>query len=166
MRAWVDRTDTMPDRPSGPGPQLSMARRTVLGVLAVAPAAVAGCTEERGPVVVDTSITLGAQGSDDAEQFVDGNRDNLAAGEYLWWEFSLETERVVEYQLEVVEGDTVNAYILEPEEYDTLAEDEAGFDAVSGTVSDEVTSTTNTTTLDPGTYTLVIMNAAITPENA
>jgi hypothetical protein len=143
-----------------------MARRTFLGSVAVASAALAGCAEEREPVVVETSITLRDTGTDDVEAVVDGERNDLAAGEFLRWEFRLDEEADVEYQVDVVEGKTVNAYVLEPEEYQILSEEERGFEAVSGTVSEGVTSTTNTTTLDAGTYTLVVMNARITPENA
>jgi hypothetical protein len=144
----------------------STTRRTFLGSVAVASAALAGCAQEREPVVVETSIALDGAATDDVETVVDGERNELAAGEFLQWEFRLDEEADVAYRVDVVEGESVNAYVLEPEEYETLSEEESGFEAVPGTVSEAVTSTTNTTTLDAGIYTLVVMNAAITPENA
>lgn len=144
-----------------------MGRRTFLGVVAVATASVSGCAEEREPAVVETSITLGATSSGDAETIIDEEEGELDGGEFLWWEFRLDAERDVEYRVDLVEGASVNVYVLEPDEYEIMAEEEAGFEAVPETVSEGVESSTNkTVTLPEGSYRLVVMNAAITPENA
>lgn len=71
------------------------------------------------------------------------------------------------YQVEVVRGDPIHVFMVTPEAYEILAEEESGFEAIEGSVVEETYSGTATVTLDSGDYRLIIVNtnADVLPEN-
>lgn len=71
------------------------------------------------------------------------------------------------YQVDVVSGDPVHVYVVTPEEYEILAEEESGFEAIEGSVITETYSGNETVSLDSGDDRLVISNsnAGVLPEN-
>lgn len=143
-----------------------ISRRQYAGFLgAAALGGLAGCLEGRDPATVETSLLVRDPDGGDEQTLIDGERDELDPNEYVWWEFTINLASEVEYRVDVEEG-SVNAYVLEPDQFEILAEEEEGFEAVPGSVTQEATtSATETAAVDPGDYRLVVMNADILPEN-
>lgn len=147
------------------GPLVSLSRREVLAAAGTAAVVgLAGCLGGRDPVVVQTSLAL--VDSDQREPLVEGERDELEPDEYVWWEFTLNVEVDVTYEFEVVEGDEVNAFVVEADEFEAVGEPDQAFRAVPGTVAVDATGGTRTATMEAGDYRRVVANADITPENA
>lgn len=148
-----------------PTPHRRPTRRTVLaGLGASVVAGIAGCSESREPVVIETTVHL--SDGDSRETMVDGERDDLEAGQYVWWEFSLDTRLEVDYRVRVTEGETVNVYLLTAEQREIFDEEESGFEAVEGSIATETSRADRSVSLDAGDYTFVVANADILPENA
>ncbi|WP_159077095.1 hypothetical protein [Halococcoides cellulosivorans] len=142
-----------------------MRRRPVLaGLGTLLAGTLAGCSESRDPVTVETSIHL--SDGDRRQTMVDGERDDLDAGQYVWWEFTTNSRLEATYDVRVTAGETVNVYVLTVAEREVFEDEESGFDAVEGSIQTETEGVERTITLDAGEYSLVVANADILPENA
>ncbi|AUX08963.1 hypothetical protein AArcSl_1332 [Halalkaliarchaeum desulfuricum] len=157
----------MTEDPTVSAVSIPVSRRQYAGFLGgAALGGLAGCLEGRDPATVETTLLVRDPDGDDEQTLIDGERDELEPNEYVWWEFTINLESEMEYQVDVEEGG-VNAYVLEPDQFEIMSEEEEGFEAVPGSVSQEATATAQATaTVDPGEYRMVVMNADILPDNA
>lgn len=146
-----------------------ISRRTFLAVAGSgALAGLAGCLAEGGPATTETTLTLTDPETGETATPVDTEEVNIGRIEFYYFEFSLDGPTEVTYQVDVVRGEPVDVYVVTPEAYEILAEEESGFEAIEGSVVEETYSGNETVSLDSGDYRLIIanVNADVTPENA
>jgi len=139
-------------------------RRPVLAGLGSLVVGLAGCSEPRDPVAIEASVHI--SDGDQRDTLLDGGREDLDAGQYVWWTFTLESRLDLSYDVRVTEGETVNVYVLTAAEREVFEDEASGFDAVERSIQTETAGVDRTITLDAGEYSLVVVNADILPENA
>jgi len=157
----------MTDRTSGPV-DAPISRRTLLAVAGSgAFVSLSGCLAEGNPATTETTLTLTDTATGETRTPVDTEEVTLGRLEYYYFAFSLDGPTEVSYQVDVVSGDPVHVYVVTPEEYEILAEEESGFEAIEGSVIEETYSGNETVSLDSGDYRLIIVNtnADVLPEN-
>lgn len=158
----------MTDRTLDPD-DVALSRRTFLAVAGSGTlAGLSGCLAEGSPATTETTLSLTDTATGETRTPVDTEQVTLGRLEYYYFEFSLDGPTDVHYQVDVVTGDPVHVYIVTLDQYQTLAEEESGFEAVQGSVTKETYSGSETVTLDSGDYRLVIsnVNADVLPKNA
>ncbi|CCQ34164.1 hypothetical protein [Halorhabdus tiamatea] len=147
----------------------AISRRTLLAVAGSgALAGLSGCLAEGNPAETETTLSLTDTATGETRTPVKNEEVSLGRLEYYYFEFSLDGPTEVSYQVDVVRGDPIHSYLVTPEEYEILAEEESGFEAIEGSIVEETYSGTATVSLDSGDYRLIIVNtnADVLPENA
>lgn len=157
----------MTDGNAAPVERAPVSRREFVGAAGLATlVGLAGCFAPGDPATPETTLTVRDTATGEERTPIDAEEVDLGHTDHYYWEFTLADSAEVTYQVDVLRGEDVHIYIVTPDEYETLAEDEAGFEAIAGSISTRTYSATKTVSLDSGDYRLVVSNADILPENA
>lgn len=135
---------------------------TVMGTFGVM--GLSGCSDilGRDPVTVERQYSSDSIRDEDE---VDDERE-IGGGDQLYTDYEgVPDQSEVEYRIEVIDGDTINFYVIEESEFEAW-ENEDDFDAIEETIHVDHSYIDASVTLDQGDYRFVIDNAGIEPNNA
>lgn len=137
-------------------------RREFVGAVgALAAAGLTGCMG-RGPATVDVAIY--AQDADTRRAVVRENDKDVEPGDYVAWEFTLDWEHELTFDVEVTSGPRVQLYLVRDEEMDALREGDE-FEAVESGLWGSVRDVEESVQVAEGHYWLVAINDDVEPVN-
>ncbi len=137
-------------------------RREFVGAVgALAAVGLTGCTG-RGPATVDAAIY--ARDTGGRRAIVRESGREIQPEDYLSWEFTLDWEHELTFDVEVTSGPRVRLYLVTDEEMEALREGEE-FEAVEAGLWGSVRELQETVQLGEGHYWLVAVNDDLEPVN-
>lgn len=141
----------------------TLTRRSFVGTVGVgALATISGCSGDGEPATVQWSL----QAVSDSEPITDGAEHEIDHGSYFTDRFEILETTEVTYEAEVLEGPSVNVFVLDEGE-ESAFENNESFRAIEDSISLDVSYAKEPRLeLEPGVYALIIYNGEDEPENA
>ena len=124
---------------------------------------ISGCSDilGRDPITMDRRYTPEPEELEEIDDEIE-----LEGDERQWTTYTLVEGDTIEYEIDLIEGEDFNFYVIEEDEFEAF-EDEEDFDAIEDTIEIEITYIESSVTVDEdGDYRFIIDNAGIEPDNA